>query len=98
MATRHNPLPQLPTFNVPMKVVTNDGEILIVSLGHYTSKTEKIIFFKNRAGTLISSYYISTFNLAKDGDGLILSDPCDPDCIIDDEEVIKCKNFIRNHS
>lgn len=81
-----------------MKVVTNDGEILIVGVGRYTSKFEKIIFFKNRAGTLIRSYYISTFNSIEDGHGLNLSDSCDPDCIIDDEEVTECKNYIRNHS
>ena len=81
-----------------MNIVTNDGEILIASLGRYTSKTEKIIFFKNRSGSLVSSYYISTFNSIKDGDGLMLSNSCYPDCVIDDEEVTKCKNFIRNHS
>jgi hypothetical protein len=81
-----------------MNINTKTGELLIASLGRYTSKTEKIIFFKTRAGSLVSSYYVSTFNSIKDGDGLMLSSSCDPDQAIDAGQVAKCKNFIRNHS
>jgi len=81
-----------------MNIHTQDGGFLIASLGRYTSKTEKIIFFKTRAGSLVSSYYVSTFNSIKEGDGLMLSNSYDPDQIIDGDEVAKCKTFIRNHS
>jgi hypothetical protein len=81
-----------------MNINTKDGGFLIASLGRYTSKTEKIIFFKTRGGSLVSSYYVSTFNLIKEGDGLMLSNSCDPDQVIDGDEVAKCKTFIRNHS
>ncbi len=81
-----------------MNVNTESGGFLIPSLGRYTSKTEKIIFFKTRAGSLVSSYYISTFNAIKEGVGLMLSNSCDPDQVIDADQVAKCKTFIRNHS
>ena len=92
--------PNLPHLfpNAPMNINTKSGGFLIASLGRYTSKTEKIIFFKTRAGSLVSSYYVSTFNLIKEGDGLMLSNSCDPDQVIDGNEVAKCKTFIRNHS
>jgi len=96
MDTGPNPLHPLP--NALMNINTKSGEFLIASLGRYTSKTEKIIFFKTRAGSLVSSYYVSTFNSIKEGDGLMLSNSCDPDQVIDGDEVAKCKNFIRNHS
>ena len=98
MDTHQHPSPLLPTFDAPMKINTEAGELLIATLGRYTSKTEKIIFFKNRAGSLVSSYYVSTFNSIKEGDGLMLSDSCDPDQAIDADQVAKCKTFIRNHS
>ena len=98
MDTHQHPSPLLPTFDAPMNINTQDGGFLIASLGRYTSKTEKIIFFKTRAGSLASRYYVSTFNLIKEGDGLMLSNSCDPDQVIDGDEVAKCKNFIRNHS
>ena len=47
---------------------------------------------------MVSSYYISTFNSIKEGDGLMLSNSCDPDQAIDADQVAKCKTFIRNHS
>ena len=76
-----------------MNINTKDGGFLIASLGRYTSKTEKIIFFKTRAGSLVSSYYVSTFNSIKEGDGLMLSNSCDPDQVIDGDEVAKCKTL-----
>ena len=96
MATATSPFHLLP--NAPMNINTETGELLIASLGRYTSKTEKIIFFKTRAGSLVSSYYVSTFNSIKEGDGLMLSNSCDPDQVLDADQVAKCKNFIRNHS
>ncbi len=81
-----------------MNINTEAGELLIATLGRYTSKTEKIIFFKTRAGSLVSSYYVSTFNSIKEGDGLMLSNSCDPDQVLDADQVAKCKTFIRNHS
>jgi len=98
MDTHQHPSPLLPTFDAPMNINTKSGELLIVTLGRYTSKTEKIIFFKTRAGSLVSSYYVRTFNSIKEGDGLMLSNSCDPDQAIDADQVAKCKTFIRNHS
>ena len=96
MDTEPNP-PHLSP-DAPMNINTKAGGFLIASLGRYTSKTEKIIFFKTRGGSLVSSYYVSTFNSIKEGDGLMLSNSCDPDQVIDADQVAKCKNFIRNHS
>jgi hypothetical protein len=84
--------------DAPMNINTKTGELLIATLGRYTSKTEKIIFFKTRAGSLVSSYYVSTFNSIKEGDGLMLSNSCDSDQVLDADQVAKCKTFIRNHS
>ena len=81
-----------------MNVNTKSGGFLIASLGRYTSKTEKIIFFRTRAGSLVSSYYISTFNSIKEGDGLMLSNEWGRDQSLDADQVAKCKTFIRNHS
>jgi hypothetical protein len=81
-----------------MNINTKTGELLIATLGRYTSKTEKIIFFKTRAGFLVSSYYVSTFNSIKEGDGLMLSNEYGRDQAIDSDQVAKCKTFIRNHS
>ena len=77
-----------------MNINTKAGGFLIASLGRYTSKTEKIIFFKTRGGSLVSSYYVSTFNSIKEGDGLMLSNSCDPDQALDADQVAKCKTFI----